>query len=258
MGELRAILEAVEEVLAKGTMNFKDALSIKGKLQFAEGQLFFRVAAPVCRLLSRWASVGAERQLTPEMIVGLRSVKGSLGAAGPRIVEPCSSVPPVLIFTDGACEPEGTSVGGVLFSPGNRPQVFGARLTRSAAASLTSKEGQTQIIGQAEILPVLIAKTIWSEYIAGKKVIYFIDNDSARGALVKGYSPILASLDLVMQCARGDASARSASWYARVPTKSNIADEPSRMRHKVVVEKLGAKIVKPWLVSDADWFSEFL
>ena len=50
---------------------------------------------------------------------------------------------------------------------------------------------------------------------------------------------------------------RTVSWYARVTTESNIADEPSRMR-KDDLMKMGAKIVKPYIKDNFQWFSEVL
>ena len=44
-GRVEGIIEAVDEVLEAGQMDFKQALSINGKLQFAEGQLYYRVTA---------------------------------------------------------------------------------------------------------------------------------------------------------------------------------------------------------------------
>ena len=196
--------------------------------------------------------------MTDEMCLALEAVGPALGAAGSRIVEPRTSARPVLIFTDGACEDLGASIGGVIFPPGGRPEAFGAMLTEEARLALTSKVGQKQIIGQAEILPILVAKIIWEDHIASNKVIYFIDNDSARLALIRGYSPVLASLHMVMKCARLDAESRSCSWYARVPTKSNIADEPSRMSKKFVVERFGAKIVAPRMDDGMVWFTDAL
>ena len=256
-GRIKSIIEMAEEVLKKGSMNFKEALSIKGKLQFAEGQLFFRVTATVCRLLSRWASTGGCRPLTDEMIAALKSIEPAMSVAGPRLIEPSCSERPVLIWTDGACEPDGTTIGGVMIEVGERPQAFGARLTAEAAQRLATKTGQTQVIGQAELLPILVAKTIWENHIKNKKVMYFVDNDSARLAMIKGYSPVITSLRIIMACSYRDAMCRTVSWYARVPTKSNIADEPSRMR-KVDLMKMGAKIVKPYLKDDLQWFAEVL
>ena len=95
------------------------------------------------------------------MRVALCSLEELLSAAGPRLVEHRSMSPPILIFTDGAFELAGSSVGGILIVPGMRWQAFGATLTDKAAKAL-SKVGQTQIIGQVEILPVVVAKEIWS------------------------------------------------------------------------------------------------
>ena len=173
-------------MLARGALDFKEALSIKGKLQFAEGQLFHRVAAAVCRLLSCWASTGGVRPLTEEMRTALGSLDKALNAAGGRSVQPRSFLPPIIIFTDGACEPHGTMVGGILLVLGMRTQAFGAKLSDIAVRRLTSKKDQKQVIGQAEILPIVVAKTVWKEQIRDRKVIYFIDNDSARMALIKG------------------------------------------------------------------------
>ena len=52
-------------------------------------------------------------------------------------------------------------------------------------SSWISKVGQKQVIGQAELFPVLIARLTWQHRITGKRVYYFIDNESARLALVK-------------------------------------------------------------------------
>ena len=256
-GRLKGIIELANKVLERGTMGFKEALAIKGKLQFAEGQLFYRVAVTICRLLSRWASVGGIRPLTDEMRYALRAIEPALSVAGPRLIEPSSSRRPTLIWTDGACEPDGTTVGGILIKDGMRPQAFGARLTKEAAECLAAKPGQKQVIGQAELLPILVAKTIWSEFIKNEKVIHFVDNDSARLAMIKGYSPVITSLRIITACSHRDAWCRTSSWYARVPTKSNIADEPSRMRQANLI-KMGAEIVRPFVNDNYKWFEEVL
>ena len=256
-GRIKSIVELAKKILKQDKMGFEEALSLKGKLQFAEGQLFFRVTAAICRLLSKWASTGGVRPLTEEMRVALRAIESLLYMAGPRLVESIHLEMPIIVFTDGACEPRGTSIGGVLLIPGMQPQAFGAMLREEAAMRLATKKGQRQVIGQAEILPVLVAKTIWAEELSNRKVIYFIDNDSARLALIKGYSPVLTSLKLIMSCAFEDAQLRSSPWYARVPTKSNIADEPSRMRKDNLL-KLGAKIVRPYINDKYSWFADVL
>ena len=79
-----------------------------------------------------------------------------LTKAKPRVIEARKSLPPVLIFSDGACEAEGTSIGAVLFDPfSNRLQCFGAEVSQGIIETWKSKEDQKQVIGQAELFPLL-------------------------------------------------------------------------------------------------------
>ena len=244
-GRLDSIREAILEVVDKDLMGFREALSIRGKITYAEGQLFSRVAAPACRILSKWASEGNLRKLSEEMVFALKVGCEALLSAGPRVVLPVSLLPPVVVFTDGACEESGTSIGGVIFDGVNRPEVFGAVLSRVVVESWYTKVGQKQVIGQAELLPLLVARVTWKNKLSGRRVLYFIDNDSARLGLIKAYSPVLPSLVIISECLCWDHLNNSSSWFARVPTESNIADDPSRMDSALLVEHYNARIVPP-------------
>ena len=92
---------------------------------------------------------------------------------------------------------------------------------------------------------MLLARRTWAEKLKGRKVIYFIDNEGAPLSLVKAYSPILSSLHMIISSIEWDVDHGVDSWYARVPTWSNIADEPSRMIRDKLLKKIGAKNVQP-------------
>ena len=132
-----------------------------------------------------------------------------------------------------------------MFCPGVQPQAFGAILDEETVCSWKSTTDQTQVIGQAEICPMVVARYTWSKYLQGRRVIYFIDNDSARLACIKSYSPVVSSLNLIMQGLLWDSKFESSAWFGRVPTASNPADDPSRMDSTLVKELFGAKIVEP-------------
>ena len=97
----------------------------------------------------------------------------------------------------------------------------------------------------------MVARLTWSKRLAGRRVLFWIDNESARIALIKAYSPVLASLKLILQCVKFDALNNCDPWYARVPTVANVADAPSRMSAELVRNLFGAKIVAPVLPTDA-------
>ena len=85
------------------------------------------------------------------------------------------------------------------------------------------------MIYQAELFPIWIAKVTWKHLLTGRQVLWFCDNEAARSAMIRSYSPLLDSLQLVRCCALEDVAAQSTNWYARVPSKSNLSDAASRL-----------------------------
>ena len=86
------------------------------------------------------------------------------------------------------------------------------------------------MVGQAELYPVLLARMQWKRFLRGRRVIVFIDNDSARQAFVKGSSPILQSAEIVAEANLIEVELQSRTWFSRVPTLSNVADSASRLQ----------------------------
>ena len=103
-------------------------------------------------------------------------------------------------------------MGGVIFTPDGEVQYFGLVLNESTVEKFKVREEQVQVIGQAEILPVVIAKLTWKNLLKDRKAIFFIDNEAARLGLVKSYSPVLPSLELIMQSAVLDYEGGCVSW----------------------------------------------
>ena len=55
-GRAEALKSQVDALLHDNNFGFKDALSVRGRIFFCEGQTFGRVAAPVIRMLTRWSN----------------------------------------------------------------------------------------------------------------------------------------------------------------------------------------------------------
>ena len=64
-------------------------------------------------------------------------------------------------------------------------------------------------------------------------------------SLVRACSPVLASLEIVMQCASFDAKVGGQSWYARVASLSKIGDAPSSMKYSEDLKLLDVRVVQP-------------
>ena len=114
-------------------------------------------------------------------------------------------------------------------------------------AKWKSRAGQRQVIGQAELLPVVVAKMTFPDLLRNRRVLVFIDNEAARIGLVRCYSPSLPSLRLIAHAVSLDLVLGCQCWYARVPTKANPADLPSRLTFSPFLESLGCECVEPVL-----------
>jgi hypothetical protein len=75
-------------------------------------------------------------------------------------------------------------------------------------------------------------------------VLYCIDNDSARDALIKADSPSRHSARLIDVFFKTEAAKPSWPWFMRVASASNPADGPSRLCFDLMNE-IGAKRVFP-------------
>ena len=84
---------------------------------------------------------------------------------------------------------------------------------------------------------------------SGRLVLAFVDNDSARDAAVRGYSPSLPSAYLVAALWMCLAESGAHVWIDRVPGPSNLAHSPSRLDFSTV-EALGGKRV---FLGRGDW-----
>ena len=78
-------------------------------------------------------------------------------------------------------------------------------------------------------MPVVLAQELWHAVLHDRQVIWFVDNDAARHALIKGASPSGPSAALAGAFWSNEERLGSFSWVERVPTQSNPADGPSRL-----------------------------
>ena len=105
---------------------------------------------------------------------------------------------------------------------------FGAKVGSCLIAKWASAPDD-QIIGQAELLPVAVAKAVWAGQLSDAFVIAFVDNDSARHALIAGASPVAESAEIVALSGALDSALSIRQWVCRVPIAANVADGPSRL-----------------------------
>ena len=92
---------------------------------------------------------------------------------------------------------------------------------------------------ELELLPVLIACMAWGHFFEGSQIVYYIDNESARMAYIRGDGETILGNKIVSQFVELESQRQHRVWFGRVPSHSNLADGPSRLCFEAV-QKLGA------------------
>ena len=157
-----------------------------------------------------------------------------------------SGEPPTLVWTDarwdeGDEDPAG--VGFVVAVPregtrlAERPSLAALRegyvfYHGSAIVSEDFMEGfvrRKQQIGQLELLGALLPYLSCPDLFRNKRVIHWIDNQSALAGLTKGYSGVLDSARIVHAFHATCAGPGAAVWLEYVRSRDDVADEPSRV-----------------------------
>ena len=252
-GRRDRIEELVKAMLAPNAPLKKLAESLRGVLGFSRAQCFGRMGSMALHYLSRIAAE-TTTVITDAGASHLRFWPDYLKTASPREIVARDFRRPALIFTDGSEEGEGADVevgvGGVLVDPertdiadflGERRaknrrmaegtsgrQAFGGRVRDDLVRRWKTIGGHSKTIHQAELLPVGMALDLWADMLAGRKVIVFVDNEAARGSIVKGASRSEPSAQIVNYIWEKAVESHIHLWIDRVPSPSNPADGPSR------------------------------
>ena len=212
----------------EGQLSAKAAQRLRGRMQFAEAQIFGRTGRRCLKVLTEFAE-GRKRNLQDKDSFFLRMFANLLEANSPREVTPLA-VDNVVIFTDACYERESATwqcgLGGVLCFHGY-VQYFSLELD-TKTRSILGEQSKKQIIFEAETLAAVVAFSLWKDKIAGTRCLLFVDNEGTKFSLLKGFSDN-SVVDTLARCfAELEATVHSYTWLSRVPSKSNIADPPSR------------------------------
>lgn len=251
----------VEAIIADGTFFHHQAESLRGKVQFMERSIFGKAGKSISRVYQRRGRAPA---LTDRDAMDLRWLIVWLSTAVPRRLSPDAGAGTVLIFCDGACEYECgkalVTCGAILYDgKSDVVHCFGIRINDELTAEWRL-EGKEQLVTEAEIFPILISRVIWASFLRSAKVITFVDSNPALYSCIRGDSLSENCSNIVKAISHREAELSIWSWFSRVPTLSNCADHPSRLKKmpeiwngKRVVEY---SVVQPRSLRDGIWESE--
>eukprot|EP00435_Cladocopium_sp_Y103_P044234 s1937_g12.t1 len=226
--------EKIQHILDCDELEPRIAESLRSRLLFADAQLFGRFSKIA---LHRIGEVGLRSRTESPLSSG---VKSSLNwmlrrvlTDAPRKVD-TGGRPTYFLFLDGACTDDvgtswnGTSVGAVLAdSSGNILRFFGHVVHKDLVATW-GPPGKTQHIFEAEVLPYAISLLLWPDILHHCCIFAFIDNEAAKASWISGFAGSVVASAVIHNGAVMEADRDIHPFFARVPTTSNMGDDPSR------------------------------
>lgn len=240
-----AILSLISDLRSSVKITHRQMESIRGKLQFVESNTFGKVGKAIYTALFK--NTGFPLKLTTRETRLFKLLTAWLTEARPRKVSPIPNLPPALIFTDGACEPDGsgppcTTSGGLLVDPIGPRQVFGLRLSDETITPWMTGS-KRQLVTEAELSGVYIALREWAHHLSMRRVFLFIDSEPSLFALIRGTSETDSCARIVHACHKLIEAHQLFLWIIKIPSKSNPADEPSRLDINSAAYRYSATVI---------------
>eukprot|EP00435_Cladocopium_sp_Y103_P055081 s1454_g18.t1 len=237
---------ALSQVLEQRSVSSKDVERLRGRMLFFESYTFGRTANLAIQEFGRLC-LSAQRHISLKdgSLVYIQQLLDRVNEGEPIVIS-SEILDTWFVFTDGACEGEMRvgSVGGVLISPSHHIiEHFGEEVP-SALMKIFLEDSRNPI-HELELLPVLISVRIWSEKIKRSQLVLFVDNDS-RMALIRGSGETRHAKTMISEVTLLETRLQLKTWYARVPSFSNLADDPSRLCFELLRRQQSKQVPIDW------------
>ena len=248
---LDGIASMIDEALTSRSLRPSVAAELAGKLQYTSAQVFGDSMRPALRQIRNRADNKINSlDVGRDLLFALSFIKDYLFTAPPRVVSVELVTPPIFVFTDGSSEATLHLWGVNVFEAGVKPVVAAGSVPEQLVRLWKEVVGE-QIICQVELFPIILVKTLMSARFAGRRVVFYIDNDPARDGLISGDSDSVCSRSLLYKFSAAQRACPSFNWFARVPSFSNYSDAPSRGEGRQQAVMLGATFAEDWVVCDS-------
>ena len=248
------ILTTIEDIFNSGRLGSGLAAKFKGRLSFAAMQFWGKIGRAYLRCLSeRQYTKSGNNDISPSIALCLREWTRITIAGRPKPILPISDQPAdIVVFTDGFFpnsdlgESGISRVGGVIFDRSRlKPMVFTLPITTDMMRHWIPRKTQISMI---EMFAPILAVEFLGDASLHKSILFFVDNESSEGALVKGYSAMEDICELTAIFWKLVMERSILAYVDRVSTDANIADGPSRddPRFWKLVDELGWQILDTW------------
>ena len=228
----------VDRILEQGWISQVDAQKLRGRMQFADAQVYGRTGKRCIKVLRDFATRRRSKILAND-VHHLNLFVCLLESDEPRLVK-SDNLAHVVIMTD-ACYERGSEtlscgLGGILVDPQtNIKQFFSCALSEDHR-NLLGEQYKKQIIFEAETLCAIVSHLLWMPQLENRKAFLYVDNEGTKFSLIRGASENETVEILAQIFAENEILVKTSCWITRVSSYSNLADDPSRGRTQQLLQ----------------------
>ncbi|CAE7209546.1 unnamed protein product [Symbiodinium sp. CCMP2592] len=212
-GRASEVCEVIQHCIREGVIRHRDFARVAGRIQLSDSQIMGRTGKLALAELRAASARHADRfRLGPQEVKAFDFLVSRLSFGVARV--PLEAFFSILWVSE--------------------PKYFACHV--SAAVAALWLQDMKHIIGPVEAYAVLTARKVFHQSLSGRYCIFFIDNDAVMLSYIKGTSTSKQLRDILLAWESLEQHAHTWAWWARVPSASNPADDPSRGE----LEKLAA------------------
>ena len=236
-GRLEHICVLIDETVLDHSAS--RAAVLRGHINFASGFCMGRYLRPATAMLLHVLQRSGHSS-DPVISGAAAKLKELIQQSRPREIACLHEGPPIIVFTDAAHENEAAPLGAIVFdTAGGNPLVFDGLVLQDIVDKWKSK-GSKQIISQAELFVVVCIRANLAKLFLRRKVIFFVDNESARFCIIRSVSSKNSTQVLASYFHSIDVESETYHWIERVPSLSNPADLPTRGKTDELLQMFNA------------------
>ncbi|CAE7340175.1 unnamed protein product [Symbiodinium sp. CCMP2592] len=223
---IRDLSNLLDLLVSRGSASSHELTVLRGRLLFADNQVFGRRARQVFSVLSKACSCKKNVKITGELLHALLFFRDHIVNGEPRRVSACKREK-LTLFTDASFGSEGSGLGGILYDSAAKPLKWFAEWIDPCDLVPFGSDAKEGLIYELEIFAAVQGVV---DLLKGKSnidLVLFVDNESALSCLISGRAEGIAACILQkLVCFEEENDINI--WCEWVPSQSNPADGPSR------------------------------
>ena len=223
----QAVVRGCVEAVNRGRLDKDDASSLRGKASWSNSHSAGRCGRIGMEVLKQKQYYGPPELSQDESrsLIFLARISQSIPAR--RIQVAGSRGPPVIVYSDASCEPDAPAptLGWVVFVPEKKPQ---GRSTRMSPEVFNTLKVRRQQIFPGEVFATYAALVTHLEVLKNRDVIFFVDNEAATSALIRGSTKEQDVMSIVQAMHWTLVGNNIRAWFEWVDTEANPSDGLSR------------------------------